>query len=229
MTSDQQSVAQMFDAIAAKYDRANRLLSFGNDIIWRNKLAKAVPEGALSLIDLATGTCDQLIAILKQHPTLRAVGIDFAARMLEVGAAKLAKKGLKAELKTASALELPYADASFDCATISFGIRNVGDVEKCLKEMRRVLKPDGCALILEFSLPHPLLRPFYLLYLRHILPRLGGLITHQGQAYRYLNRTIERFPYGENFLALMRNAGFVSAEAHPLTGGIATLYKGVVT
>ena len=124
-------------------------------------------------------------------------------------------------------MELAVGDEAFDAVTMAFGIRNVPDVGAALKEIHRVLRPGGRALILEFSLPaNRWIRRFYLMYFRHVLPRIGGLISGDGRAYRYLNRTVEDFPYGRAFGDLMCEAGFREIELYPLTFGVATLYQG---
>jgi demethylmenaquinone methyltransferase/2-methoxy-6-polyprenyl-1,4-benzoquinol methylase len=184
----------------------------------------------LKALDCATGTCDQIIALFEQSKQVKeVVGIDLAEEMIAIGQQKLIGKSYsdRVTLKVASALEIPYPDNTFDCITISFGIRNVTDVVACLKEFLRVLKPKGRVLILEGSIPsNPLLKAIHLFYLRHFLPRIGGVISKQKSAYRYLNETIETFPCGENFLKLMKKAGFAHTTAHPITGGIVTIYQG---
>lgn len=217
----------MFNTISSTYDRVNRLLSFGLDTGWRKKLKEALPPGEnLRLVDFATGTGDQLIELMNSGKFSEAVGFDLAEEMLKICGEKT--KGLNVELIKASALDVPLPSMSFDCASISFGIRNVGDPAKCLAEMYRLLKEGGRALILEFSLPKsPLVKASYLLYLRRLLPVWGGYLSGFPEAYRYLNRTIESFPSGDAFCHLMENAGFASVCAHPLTMGVATLYVGV--
>lgn len=226
MREDPQAVCEMFNAISPTYDRVNRVVSFGVDKLWRRRLSNELPpSGDIHLLDIATGTGDQLIALMKRCPRIvEALGIDVAEEMLARGREKLQNR---ATLICASALELPLENGSVHCTTITFGIRNVGDPLKALKEMNRVLKPQGRALILEFSLPtNALIRQGYLFYLRHLLPRIAGWISGNREAYVYLNRTIEKFPCGEAFLKLMRQAGFASAKAIPLTFGVATLYVG---
>lgn len=224
----QQQVSQMFNEISSSYDSVNRVLSFGIDKAWRKKLIQHLPKGDnLRLLDLATGTGDQLIPLMKSGKVGEAVGIDLAEEMLALGHKKIIAEGYgdQVSMQVASATEIPQKENSFDCVTISFGIRNVqGD---CLKEMYRVLIPSGKALILEFSLPkNRLIRHLHLFYLRRVLPTIGGLISGKKSAYRYLNKTIESFPYGDQFLALLEQAGFIQLKAIPLTFGIATLYVG---
>lgn len=221
----------MFNEISPRYDLLNRLLSFGLDSHWRTALVKFLPlRNNLHLLDLATGTADVAITLCQKVPQItRAVGIDLADKMLEIGQTKIHQKGLEQtiSLKHADALSIPFDNNSFDIATISFGIRNTPDHFKVLQEMNRILNPKGRALILEFSLPdNPLLRFSHLMYLRNIVPIIGWIVSGHYQAYRYLNKTIEDFPYGEAFCQLMSKAGFANSKAHPLLGGIATIYVG---
>lgn len=222
---------KMFDQISSTYDRVNRVMTLGLDQHWRKKLCQFLPQGGhLKALDCATGTGDQIIAIMEKSTQVsEIIGIDLAEAMVAIGVEKISKKPYAEAvcLKVASALEIPFPDASFDCVTISFGIRNVTDVSLALKEFLRVLKPQGRLLILEGTVPsNPLLRAFHLLYLRHFLPRIGGFISKKRSAYRYLNETIETFPQGKRFLQLMEGAGFRNSCAHPLTGGIVTVYQG---
>ena len=223
-------VTSMFDRIAHRYDLLNRLLSFGQDQRWRARVASHLPDKkGLSILDIATGTGDQILALCKQADIASALGIDLSENMLEIGRAKIKRRNLdKAiRLQTGDAEAIPAEDAGFDALTISFGIRNVSDVARALLEMRRVLKKGGRAIILEFSLPgNRLMRALYLFYFRRVLPRIGGAISGDSDAYRYLNRTVESFPHGEAFCDLMRAAGFKDVAARPLTFGIATIYQG---
>ncbi len=222
---------KMFDRIAHRYDLLNRLLSGGTDVRWRKTMNRRIPNGKdLRVLDLATGTADVLIAMERACKNVASgVGLDMSGGMLKYGQQKLVALGLdqKFRLVRGDATCLGLGEKQFDAVTISFGIRNVLDVNQGLEEMHRILKPGGRALILEFSLPAN--RPFraaYLFYFRHVLPRLGALISGDSYAYRYLNETVETFPYGEDFCQLMRNAGFEDVTATPLTFGIASLYQG---
>jgi len=149
--------------------------------------------------------------------------------MLVFGMRKIHQRGLSAKYQLArgDATQLGVASDQFDALTISFGIRNTVDVPQALREIHRILNPEGRALILEFSLPsNRPFRAFYLFYFRNVLPKLGGLLSGDWYAYKYLNETVETFPYGEEFCALMRDAGFKNVRAFPLTFGIATIYQG---
>ena len=222
---------EMFDRIAKTYDLVNRLISFGLDKGWRRKVSRRIPEREeLFLVDLATGTADLIIGLVKAHPSInKATGVDLSEGMLEVGRKKVLSKQLDDRIKLISgdAQAIPMEDDSVAVITISFGIRNVPDVDKCLAEMRRVIDSDGKVMILEFSLPkNPIIRFGHLFYLRWVLPLVGGIVSGDFKAYRYLNTTIESFPYGEAFCEKMLRAGFGSATATPLSFGIATLYEG---
>jgi len=221
---------KMFDRIAGRYDLLNHLLSANIDKRWRQVVARHLPErDNLRVLDLACGTADQLLTLHDSGRVSAGIGLDLAENMLALGRTKIAARGLEQSLvlKTGNAEDIPFEDEQFDAVSISFGIRNMVNVMQALTEMDRVLKPHGRALILEFSLPtNRLLRPLYLFYLRRILPTLGRIISGDSGAYRYLNETIEAFPYGDEFCRMMRLAGFAKAGAYPLTFGIATVYVG---
>ena len=226
-----QESPRMFDRIAHRYDLLNRLLSMRRDVAWRKELAAMLPDTTnLAVLDIATGTADVLLTALRECTNIsQAVGVDMAGEMLRIGHTKAqhAQYGERVHLIRGDALKLPVADESFGAVTIAFGIRNVTDVRMALQEMNRVLKPGGKLLILEFSLPdNRLLRRFYLFYFRHILPRLGSVISGDSGAYRYLNRTVEDFPYGERFCAMIREAGFATVRDDKLSFGIASIYSG---
>jgi demethylmenaquinone methyltransferase/2-methoxy-6-polyprenyl-1,4-benzoquinol methylase len=222
---------RMFDRIARRYDLLNRLLSCRCDVAWRNKVAEYLPDRSNQcVLDIATGTADLLLSLFRRSQQVGSgIGIDMSPKMLELAREKIAGRQLdnKISLVRADALRLPFANGSFDAVTIGFGIRNVPDVPAALAEMHRVLKPGGKVLVLEFSLPrNRLMRRLYPFHLRGIIPRLGALISGDGYAYRYLNETVETFPYGDQFCDLMKQAGFCNVSAVPLTFGIATIYHG---
>lgn len=218
---------KMFNQIASSYDRINRILSFGLDRGWRKKLIKYLPETPLRILDLATGTGDQLLAILESRKSIKkAIGIDLAKEMLSIAEVKLSMYKGKVDLLQADAQEIPFVSNSFDVATFSFGIRNVPNPLQALEEIYRVLTPGGMCFILEFSLPRFPIRSGYLFYLRHILPSVGKFLSKQQSAYTYLNQTIETFPYGNEFIKIMHKAGFKNSTIKQMGLGSVTLYIG---
>ncbi len=226
-----EGIWNMFNSISPTYDCVNKFITLGLDQIWRKRMRMFLPSHPdLSILDCATGTGDQIIALMEGNPSIQSIiGIDLAGEMLAIGEKKLAKKPYadKVSFQLASALELPFPDHQFDCVTISFGIRNVTDVMGAFKEFRRVLKPGGRVLILEGTIPqNKALKSVHLFYLRYILPTIGGLISKNRKAYRYLNNTIETFPQGEMFKGKMRAAGFVNVQENLLLGGVTTIYQG---
>jgi len=223
------TVWDMFDSIAQRYDLLNHLLSCRFDSFWRNKITKQIPEkGNLIILDVATGTGNILITVLKRCKRVKcAVGIDRALKMLQLGRKKLNTKRMNAFtiLIPGDGHTIPFNSFSFDIVTIAFGIRNMSDVETALQEMHRVLKKDGKLIVLEFSLPkNDWVRRLYLLYLHYGVPIIGKIVSKDVYAYRYLGETIETFPYGEQFCIILKNAGFANVESFPLTFGIVTIY-----
>ena len=224
---------KMFDRIAKSYDNVNRLISFGLDKGWRKKVNSLLPSSnqGIRLLDLATGTGEQIIMLCQINSNIStSVGMDLSKEMLDRGKIKVQKANLNSRinLQLGDAVNIPCNDDEYDAVTISFGIRNVPDVLKSMQEMHRVLNEGGKALILEFSMPkNPIIRWGHLFYLRNILPFVGGLVSGDYQAYRYLNTSIEAFPYGDEFCALLKQAGFKTVNAHPVTFGIATIYEAI--
>ncbi|MBX5481049.1 MAG: bifunctional demethylmenaquinone methyltransferase/2-methoxy-6-polyprenyl-1,4-benzoquinol methylase UbiE [Myxococcaceae bacterium] len=224
-------VRQMFSTIARRYDVTNEVLSFGIHRLWRQsavKLSGAIP--GMTVLDCATGTGDLALAFKRRvGDTGRVVGTDFCPEMLESAPAKAAKAGLKVEFEVADAMALPYRSDSFDVASISFGIRNVDDPVKCLKELARVVKPGGRVVVLEFGQPRGMFGALFRFYSRVVMPNIGALLTGNRDAYEYLPRTAAAFPAGDRFLELMDASGaYVQRTAHPLTFGTAYVYVGVV-
>jgi demethylmenaquinone methyltransferase/2-methoxy-6-polyprenyl-1,4-benzoquinol methylase len=221
---------RIFNDISPRYDLVNRLLSLGLDIHWRRSLIQYIPkEKDLAVLDVATGTGDVLLTIAKQCPRLTmGVGIDLAERMMAIGREKIQKSGYSQllSLEIGDANEIPFESERFDLVTMSFGIRNMEAPQRVMREICRVLKSDGLALILEFSLPEKrLLRTMYTFYLRTVVPLMGGLISGHYKAYRYLNQTIESFPYGEAFCRWLKESGFCVIRCHKLLFGVATIYE----
>lgn len=229
MSHEQEIISKMFDRIAPNYDRVNRLLSFKFDLRWRKKLSRLLPhEPDLLVLDVATGTADLITLMCQQRLNIKkAIGIDLSENMLRWGRKKISEHNLtdRITLQKANAADLPFADESFDVVSIAFGIRNVFESSKALLEFARVLKPTGLLMILEFSLPQNMfLRMIYLFYFRHILPGLGGLISREKSAYRYLNQSVEAFPKPHDFIQVLLHAGFKKVDTFSLTFGIATIY-----
>ncbi len=217
----------MFRSISGRYDRANTVLSAGIHHRWRARAVRAsnVRKGD-SVLDCATGTGDLAIAFRKAvGDSGRVVGTDFVPEMLEI--ARVKAPGI--EFEVADVTKLPYAERSFDVASISFGIRNVNDPARAIAEMTRVLRPGGRLIVLEFGQPPSrVFGALYDWYRKTVLPRVGGAITGRREAYEYLEASAGVFPCGEDFVRLMReNASFSSIDATPLTCGIAWLYRGV--
>ena len=229
--SSENTVCQMFERIANVYDRLNHILSFGMDFYWRARLAGMVEkEKQLKILDLAVGTGDLLIALLKKNPNIsNAVGLDISEGMLEICKKKIAKNNLsnRTKLVCSDANSSGLPDNTYDIITMGFGIRNTPDSSKTLSEIIRMLKNNGNALILEFSTPpNKLIKFFYMIYLRLWVPFIGRLISGDKQAYKYLNTSIEDFYNMQEFSSLMQKSGFHNVIATPLAFGIACIYIG---
>ena len=221
MSTNPAHVREMFGSIATRYDLANHLLSCGIDFYWRARAAQMVESWhPHTIADLATGTGDLALALQKKLPQAELTGVDFLPEMLELAR----RKGVR-RVVLADAMKLPFDDASFDCVTIAFGLRNLENCSAALTEMWRVLNARGHLLVLEFSLPTTaILRAAYRLYLHRCLPLLGSFLTQKKSAYDYLGDSIEEFPSGNAMCELMRRTGYVSPGFQPLTGGIVTIY-----
>ncbi len=221
---------KLFDQIAGTYDLANRVLSLGIDTLWRKKLIKLLPNrNNLRVLDLATGTADVPLTLIKSPKIDFIEGIDLSKQMIEVGKAKILKQGLenKISLNVDDGVAIIRLDKSVDVITLSFGVRNFSDIELSMRNMERVLKDDGKVMIMEFGLPKiKLLKFLYLFYFRKVLPLIGNLLSNHPYAYNYLNQTVETFPYGESFADLMRRNGFKNVKVHTLSFGIAYIYEG---
>jgi demethylmenaquinone methyltransferase/2-methoxy-6-polyprenyl-1,4-benzoquinol methylase len=223
-------IAPMFDAIAGRYDLLNTVLSAGLDRYWRRRAIRSLNlTGREMLVDVCTGTADVAIAGVRAATGARKVlGVDFAGEMLRHGLEKIRRAGLAGRITLArgDAMRLPVKDASADAATIAFGIRNVQEPSVACRELRRVLRPGGRLAILEFGLPIiPAVRPLYLWYFRHILPRIGRAVSHHTAAYSYLPESVGAFPWGDAFAQMLREAGFNNVKAKPLSFGIVYLYS----
>jgi demethylmenaquinone methyltransferase/2-methoxy-6-polyprenyl-1,4-benzoquinol methylase len=224
------AIQRMFSDVAPRYDLLNRLLSARRDVAWRRAAAKALAiEPGAPVLDICCGTGDQALAV--QALGARVFAADFSLAMLGLARRKFIEVALPAPAALAGdSLQLPFATGHFAGLTVSFGIRNVEDLAAGLREMRRVLAPDGRAAILEFATPtQALLRRLYLLYFVHLLPRIGRWISPRGSAYQYLTDSVLSFPQRQAFLDEMSHAGFVHTAWQDLSGGIVCLYTGTQT
>ncbi len=216
----------MFSRIAERYDLANALLSGGMDWLWRRRAAQLVQGWRPArLLDLATGSGVLAATLGRACPEATVIGADFCLPMLQQAQAG---RGLR-RLVVADAMRLPFADGVFDAVTVAFGLRNMPSYLGALREMRRVVKPGGHLLILDFSVPGGWWRGAYRYYLHRWLPRIAGAVSGERGAYEYLAESIERFPRGEIMLRLLVEAGFAEAYAEELTGGIVSLYTATAT
>jgi demethylmenaquinone methyltransferase/2-methoxy-6-polyprenyl-1,4-benzoquinol methylase len=230
-TEQARRVREMFASIAARYDLLNHLLSGNIDRRWRRLVAKTLratlARRDARVLDVACGTGDLSITLLESGEA-QILGIDFCRPMLDIAASKASKFGLLLPFVEGDALDLPFADRSFEAATIAFGLRNLTSVEAGIKELLRVLKPGGMVAILEFSKPAaPLLRPLFRIYFTKLLPLAGGLISGSKSAYQYLPDSVARFPDQKELSNLMIQAGFEDVTFRNLTGGIAALHVGM--
>ena len=220
MTLAPDAVRSMFDRIAPVYDAMNRVMTVGLDLRWRRLAATAVVQPGDRVLDAACGTGDLAIAD-RAAGALTVTGLDFSERML----ARARRKAPTLEWMVGDVLALPFEAATFDAATIGFGIRNVSDLELGLAELRRVLRPGGRLAILEITRPRGLLRPFFSLWFDRIVPALGRVLPG-GAAYTYLPASVARFPAAEEFALLMQRAGFDGVEFRLLAGSIIALHTG---
>ncbi len=221
---------KIFDEIAGTYDFLNHFLSFGIDIYWRQKFLKQLPASKeIIALDLATGTGDVPLVLVKDKRVQKVTGLDLSKGMLAVGKKKIEKAGLsnKISFHHGDGVKIPSADNSFDLVTISFGIRNFEDPQQSIHDIYRVLKPGGRLLIMELSVPsNRFMKMLYLFFFRKVLPIIGNLVSKHKDAYSYLNQSVEDFPCGNEFKSLLDNAGFKNTNYKELTFGIATLYCG---
>lgn len=227
--SKKEEVAQMFNNISKRYDFLNHFLSMGIDKLWRKKAVKQLadihPE---RILDIATGTGDFAIALLKLKPK-EIVGVDISQGMLDVGIAKMKSKGVDhvIKMRLGDSENLPFEDNYFDGLTVGFGVRNYENLNKGLSDMLRVIRPGGKAVILEFSKPKKFpIKQTFGFYSKTLIPFFGGLISKDKRAYSYLPESVEAFPEGQDFLNIMEETGYKNVKGIPVSGGIATIYIG---
>lgn len=228
--SKKKQVSTMFNRIAPYYDLLNRLLSLGIDTRWRKRMINTLKtHPPKRILDVATGTADVAIETARRLAPDQIVGIDISIEMLEVGRRKIKKKGMDTiiELQEGDSENLPFPDNTFDAVTVAFGVRNFENLRQGLQEMRRVLKPGGQLVVLEFS--KPTLFPFKQLfnaYFKYILPTIGRLTSKDPKAYRYLYESVQAFPDGADFVQILQNTGYTNNQCKPFTLGICSLYQG---
>ena len=221
-------IAGMFDAIAPRYDFLNHVLSAGIDRRWRARAIDALQlTGRETLLDVCTGTADVALEARRGVRAARVIGVDFAGAMLSLGLRKVreAGEGKRIVLVRGDAMQLPVPDGSTDAVTVAFGIRNVQRPEVACAEMARALRRGGRLAILEFGVPRiPGVSTLYLWYFKHLLPLVGRLVSGHGGAYSYLPASVGTFPPPDEFMKILRQAGFDDVQAVPLTFGIVYLY-----
>jgi demethylmenaquinone methyltransferase/2-methoxy-6-polyprenyl-1,4-benzoquinol methylase len=223
-------VREIFSTITGRYDFLNRLLSLRRDVAWRRFAVRKLRFfETFRLLDVATGTADLAIEAALRHPSVRITGLDFVREMLAFGARKIARRALSGRIRLlqGDALSLPFPDQSFDAVSVAFGIRNMPDRPRALREMGRVLIPGGRVYILEMNAPqNRLWKKAFAPYLRRILPGIARLFSRNPAAYLYLVDSILHFPAPKEFMEMMEEAGFREVERHSLTLGITCLYIG---
>lgn len=220
-------VREMFGDIEGRYDFLNRLLSLRRDVAWRRFTVRRMRFfQTRRFLDVATGTADLAVEAVRHHREIQATGLDFVPGMIEGARHKVGGTG-RIRLLLGDALNLPFADGSFDVAAVAFGIRNMPDRLGALREMARVVVPGGQVMVLEMHLPEiPVVRPCYRFYLCGILPRLAGALSGNREAYQYLSESIVAFPPPRIFSDIMRSAGLEAVEYHSLTLGVTCLHVG---
>lgn len=231
--TDPSSVTEMFDGIAPRYDDLNHLLSFGIDRIWRRTTSKLVTQQhPVSILDVATGTADLAIRLAIDNPNAFITAVDLSTEMLQLGQQKIQHKKLSQQihLETADATSMPFSDNSFDAVTVAFGVRNFADCDAGLREMVRVCRNKGLVAVLEFSHPTNILVKIpYRWYSQTWIPWVGRKVSKHPNAYSYLPSSVESFPSGKAFTAMMEEAGINDIQTTVFSGGIATLYYGRIS
>jgi len=217
---DPKFVKSAFSKIADRYVVTNHVLSMGTDILWRKKVGKIVQAWEPNrILDVATGTGDLALELQRRCPDAELIGSDFCPEML----AHATDRGVKKTM-VVDAMDMPFDDDYTDVLTVAFGLRNMASWPDALKEMRRVIRPGGHLLVLDFSLPKGFLSKPYQLYLNKMLPRIAGVLTGERHAYEYLAGSIDQFPSREKMCALIEEQGFTDANFKSLSGGIASIY-----
>lgn len=225
-----EAVERMFGSIARRYDIANNFISVGFSRFWKRSLIKSVKELEPRLIvDLATGSGDIAFALKKSMPGAQVVGLDFCQPMLDEAIRKREKRPYAEDVEflRGDCLDLPFEDKSIDVITIAYGYRNLENRKKGMEEFLRVLKPGGSLFILEFTQPNRVIRPFYYLYLRYLLPSVAALITGRKEAYSYLVGSIESFPNAHSISQEILGAGFSYVSVRQMTMGVVAVHHAI--
>ena len=226
--SKREQVETMFDKIAPYYDFLNHLLTLNIDVLWRKKTINTIQSPQTKkVLDIATGTGDLAIMAAKKLNPTKIVGLDLSEKMLVIGQEKVNKKKLDhlITLIQGDSENLPFEDNTFDAITVGFGVRNFENLEKGLREIYRVLKPDGKLAILEFSMPTVFpIKQGYHFYFKYILPLIGRITSKDPRAYTYLYESVQAFPDGEKFTTILEGVKFKSSKCKPLTLGICSIY-----
>lgn len=228
-TSKKEQVAKMFNNISHRYDFLNHFLSLGIDKLWRKKAISLLrPQNPKLILDVATGTGDFAIQALVLNPD-KVIGIDISTGMLDVGRVKIRERKLdsKIELLEGDSEKLPFEENKFDAITVAFGVRNFENLELGLREIKRVLKPGGMLVVLEFSKPRSFpFKQLYNFYFKSILPGVGRMVSADKSAYTYLPASVEAFPDGNDFIQVLQRVGFNKTQCRTLTFGISSIYTG---
>lgn len=231
-TQQVRMVREIFSTVTSKYDVLNHLLSLRRDVAWRRFCVRRMSFFETNrLLDVATGTGDLAIEAALTYPRIRVTGLDFVREMLDQGEKKIRERRLSGRITflKGDALHLPFPADSFDATAIAFGIRNIPEKARALREMARVVAPGGQVMVLEFNFPRtPLFRPLYYVYLNMLLPLLARFLSPNPDAYAYLADSIMNFPSPEVFKTMMEQAGLVNVEVYRLTLGITCLYVGKI-
>lgn len=226
--SKSEQVKDMFDSIAPAYDFMNRMMTFGIDKLWRLRAVRMLRrKSPQHILDVATGTGDLALLLFRKLNPGRITGIDLSPEMLAVAEKKIDRAGLSGAIRfmNEDCLDLPFPAEVFDCITVAYGVRNFEHLDRGYAEMYRVMQRGGTLCVIELSTPtSPLVKPFYNLYTRHLIPMLGKLISHDVRAYSYLPESIAAVPQGEEMLRLMREAGFTNCRCRRFTFGTCSVY-----
>ena len=233
MATDNEHIALMFNDIAPTYDKLNHILSLNVDKSWRRKAVKRLKKAVAGaenplILDVACGTADSTIKIAEKTENAKVFGIDISTKMLEIGKEKATKKGLgdRISFSVSRAENIDFQDDTFDAAMVAFGVRNFSDRAQGLKEIRRVLKPNGTLIILELSEPqNVIVRWFYNLYFKNILPFIGKRVSGNANAYCYLQQTVEKFQMPKEFMAMLSDCGYKELKHKALSCGLCRIYQ----